>query len=279
VRIVIWMAGLGLASGLPAELAGLSWPPLAVPAGIAATGTLMGLWAMPALRAARPVLLVWAGLSVFGWLSGLITGLAPVAYALHAAPVPVAFLVVNSFKLVSVGLVALACRHYNLGRDALRLRPGDPLASTGLWRLRWVVLGPVVMVAVAALFATGVPAGGGGLAALAWVGIPAWLAYLPVILAGPLVNAAAEEFLYRHAALAALDRTMPVMPAVALSSVLFGLGHLTGNPGGWSGVAYTTIFGLVCAWALVRTRGFCWNLPIHIVGDLGVVVTVMATAN
>jgi membrane protease YdiL (CAAX protease family) len=258
-----------------------------VPVGAAATAALLGLWALcgvvPALRAARPVLLVWAGLSVFGWVSAAVTGWAPVAVALAGAPVPVAFLAVNSFKIVSVGLVALACRRYRLGRRELRLRPGDPLATTGIPRVRWVVLGPVVMLVVAVLFATGMPAGGGGLVRPApgvlLGGLPAWLAYLPVILAGPLVNAAAEEWLYRHAALAALERVMPLGPAVALSSLLFGLGHLTGNPGGWPGVVYTTVFGLVCAWALVRVRGFCWNLPIHVVGDLGVVTVLLATTS
>jgi membrane protease YdiL (CAAX protease family) len=279
VEIVVWVVGLGLASGLPAELAGLVSERLAVPVGVAASAVLLALGAVPWWRAARPVLLGWAGLSVFGWLAAVVTGWAPVAAALDGAPVPVAFLVVNSFKVVSVALVALVCWRYGLGREALRLRRGDPLAATGVPKVRWVVLGPVVMLVVAVLFATGVPAGGGDLVAPSWGGLPAWLALLPICLAGPLVNAAAEEFLYRHATLAALDRVVSVRAAVALSSVLFGLGHLTGNPGGWTGVLYTTAFGLVCAWALVRTRGFCWNLPIHVVGDLGVVTVLLATTS
>ncbi|GAA4219603.1 CPBP family glutamic-type intramembrane protease [Actinocatenispora rupis] len=94
-----------------------------------------------------------------------------------------------------------------------------------------------------------------------------------MFLLGALVNAAAEEFLYRHATAAALRGVTATVPAVLLGSVVFGLGHLTGNPGGVVGVGYTVVFGLVCAAAMVRVRGVAWNLPIHVAGDLGVVLT------
>jgi membrane protease YdiL (CAAX protease family) len=68
-------------------------------------------------------------------------------------------------------------------------------------------------------------------------------------------------------------------PAVLLTSGLFGLAHVTGNPGGLTGVLYTTVFGLVCAHAMTRARGFAWNLPIHFFGDVGVCVSLVALAN
>ena len=64
-----------------------------------------------------------------------------------------------------------------------------------------------------------------------------------------------------------------------LTSAVFGLAHVTGNPGGLPGVLYTTAFGLVCAHAMLRTRGFAWNLPIHFFGDVGVCVTLVALAS
>ncbi len=59
-----------------------------------------------------------------------------------------------------------------------------------------------------------------------------------MILLGTVLNAAAEEFLYRHTAIRALTDAMGVAGAVALTSVVFGLAHLTGNPGGWTGVLF-----------------------------------------
>lgn len=57
---------------------------------------------------------------------------------------------------------------------------------------------------------------------------------------------------------------------------MFGPAHLTGNGGGVTGVLYTMVFGLVCAHAMTRTRGFAWNLPIHVFGDVGVRATLVA---
>jgi membrane protease YdiL (CAAX protease family) len=64
---------------------------------------------------------------------------------------------------------------------------------------------------------------------------------------------------------------------MALTSAVFGLAHITGNPGGLTGVLYTGVFGYVCALAMVRTRGFCWNLPLHIAGDVGILFVLALT--
>ncbi|MGA8117449.1 MAG: type II CAAX endopeptidase family protein [Actinocatenispora sp.] len=274
VRVVLWLAGLILASGILFQITAvvLSMRPALV-VDVAASGALLALWAVtrasPRLRAASPVLLVWAALLVFGWVSGLVMSLPQLTGFRHA-PVPVLFLAVNGVKLVSVGLVAAIAYRYGWTRSDLNLRPGGLRAGTGLrlggHELRWTVAGPLVIVAVLALFAAYLPAG-------ALARLPHLAPWVPVFLLGALVNASAEEFLYRHVPLRALRPAMRVGPAVLLTSVLFGLGHLTGNPGGVVGVVYTTLFGLTCAAAMLRTRGFGWNLPIHVAGDLGVVIS------
>ncbi|HEY3503709.1 MAG TPA: CPBP family intramembrane glutamic endopeptidase [Actinocatenispora sp.] len=176
----------------------------------------------------------------------------------------------SASSATAVALVALLARRLGWGRAALTLRLGDPRATTGLRvagrPVRWTVAGPLAVAAVLALFAFLPPAPPPDR-------LPHVLGWLPVFLLGALVNAAAEEFLYRHATTAALRGVTATVPAVLLGSVVFGLGHLTGNPGGVVGVGYTAVFGLVCAAAMVRVRGVAWNLPVHVAGDLGVVLT------
>lgn len=275
-----WMAGPALGSGLAYEVALVAaGPTVALATGVAATGVLgllavAGRWS-PAIRPAVPALLVWAALSVTGWLGGLLYGQPPVAAALRHAPVAVAFLAVNGVKLVPVALVGLLARRYRWSRTALNLRIGDPRAATGVRiggrTVRWTLAGPLAVVAVLALFALLPPAP-------PLERLPRVAGWLPVFLLGAVVNACAEEFLYRHATMLALRRLATTLPAALLGSVVFGLGHLTGNPGGVAGVGYTTVFGLVCAAAMVRSRGVAWNLPVHVAGDLGVVITAALVA-
>jgi len=247
----------------------------AIAAGVVTTAALLLLWhvagVVRAWAPARAALLVFAAISVTGWASALVTAFPLVGHWLDAAPVAVAFLLVNGLKVISVVLVVLVARHRRWGAAGLDLRLGDPRAPAGplRWGLRWPVAGPVVIALTLVLFATGIPADDLGRT------VP----WLPVIALGALVNASAEEFLYRHAAIRALRETMGRTSAVLLTSGLFGLAHVTGNPGGLTGVLYTTVFGLVCAHAMTRTRGFAWNLPIHFFGDVGVCVTLVAIAN
>lgn len=267
--LIACAAGVLLASGLPAALAGSVSTRMAIAAGLATTLVLGGLWRLTCrvgrLAPARRILAVFALLSVFGWFSALVTVLPPVAHWLDTAPVGLAFLLVNGLKLISVAPLALIVRRWR--PTDLYLRVGDPRAPVGLpgvaRGVRWTVAGPVLIVLVLTLFLTSVPAD-------RMDGLPGALRWLPVFVAAAFVNAAAEEFLYRHAAVAALRDVMTVPAAIALTSVVFGLAHLTGNPGGLTGVLYTGIFGCVCALAMVQVRGFGWNLPLHIAGDVGV---------
>jgi membrane protease YdiL (CAAX protease family) len=262
-KILLWIAGLLLASGLPLQIVSAWTPAAGIAAGITTTVILTVLYALARrsekLAAAAPALLIFAAISVFGWFSGLITSL--IGDWLWAAPVPVGFLVVNALKIVSVVLAAFAAYRLGWGRDDLNLRVGDLNARVKSW-LRWPILGPLVIIVVLALSIAGTPLGNFGQIAV----------WIPVFVAAAVINAASEEFLYRHTAIRAVTDVLSVPGAVVLSSLVFGLSHLSGNPGGWIGVAYTTVYGLVCALAMVQTRGFGWNLTIHIFGDIGIVL-------
>ncbi|GAA1666507.1 hypothetical protein GCM10009765_14970 [Fodinicola feengrottensis] len=262
------MAGIGLAGGLPYEVAS-AWSPYAgFLAGLATTALLLLLYSIaqgnPRLAPAAGALAIFASLSVFGWFGTVVTAIPAVADWLATAPVPLAFLVVNATKFGSVVPAAVVAYKRGWTRDELNLRIGN-LNARAVGPLRWPVVGPAVIVVVLALFLVGTH------------GYETVVPWVPVILLGTVLNAAAEEFLYRHTAIRALTDAMGVAGAVALTSVVFGLAHLTGNPGGWTGVLFTTAFGLICALAMVRTRGFGWNLLIHVCGDIGVVLALSLT--
>lgn len=265
--IVLFAAGPLLASGvlMPGSVAAR------IGVGVAATVVLVLLAAFaartPRLAPAGETLWAFAALSVFGWASTAITAIPAVDGWLRAVPVPLAFLVANATKLTSVLPLLLLIRRRGWTRDALMVRPGDPSAPTGIPYVRWPVLGPVVIVVVAALFLSPLPAAAFHLAPV--------LTWLPVMLLGSLVNAVSEELLYRHAVIGTARTVIGTGPAVVLSSAVFGLAHLTGNPGGLTGVLLTAGYGAVCAAAMLRTRGMCWNVPIHVFGDLSIVTTLL----
>jgi membrane protease YdiL (CAAX protease family) len=199
-------------------------------------------------------LAVLSWISVFGWLTLSLTAIGPVHRWLATVPVPYAFTLVAALKYVSVTGALWACHRRD--RHRLHIRVGSPTASTGLR-----------IAAVLALFVTGVEPSGARWAALC--------ALAPIIAMGALLNALAEELMYRHTLISTLAEATSTRVAVTYSSLVFGVGHLTGNPGGLTGLVYTTVFGAVCAWAMLTTRGMCWNLPIHVAGDLGVLYTLL----
>jgi membrane protease YdiL (CAAX protease family) len=239
--------------------------------GVVVSVALAGMWgvARPRRLACAVPLAVLSWISVFGWLTLSLTAIGPVHRWLATVPVPYAFTLVAALKYVSVTGALWACHRRD--RHRLHIRVGSPTASTGLrigpMVLRWTVAGPLLIAAVLALFVTGVEPSEDRWAAVG--------ALAPIIAVGALLNALAEELMYRHTLIATLAETTSTRVAVTYSSLVFGVGHLTGNPGGLTGVVYTAVFGAVCAWAMLTTRGMCWNLPIHVAGDLGVLYTLL----
>lgn len=245
----------------------------AAAAGVLVSAVVGALWAFGHRREllCAPALAVLFWLSVFGWLTLGVTSVEPLSNWIASVPVPYAFVVVAAVKFVSVVGALCACRRGGLSRGALMIAAGRPAGPSGLrlgrMKVRWPVVGPIVIAVVLALFMTSVPASVSRWEALAH--------YALVIVAGSVLNAVAEELLYRHTLIAALRRVTAVRVAVLYSSLIFGVGHLSGNPGGFTGLLFTAAFGAVCAWAMLTTNGMTWNIPIHVAGDIGVQYTLL----
>ena len=78
-----------------------------------------------------------------------------------------------------------------------------------------------------------------------------------------LLNAFAEEFLYRSAL---LPQVLPVLGkgrSLLLVAVWFGLGHFFGVPFGVTGVILTAFGGWVFAKSMVETEGMFWPVFMH----------------
>lgn len=213
-----------------------------------------------------------AALSTFGWVSTLITSRDIVVEWLTGVPPAAAFLAVNATKLASVAVLLLIARICGWSRQSMLLVPGQVNARTGIPGLRWTVAGPVAAVVVAVLFLSDPAVTSRGLEASQIA--DSLLPVLPLLLAGPLVNATAEELLYRHALIPALSPAIGSAAAIVISSVIFGLGHVTGSPGGVTGVLFTLAYGLLSAMAMVQTRGATWNMSMHVVADFAAITAI-----
>lgn len=90
-----------------------------------------------------------------------------------------------------------------------------------------------------------------------------------------VMNAFAEEFLYRSAL---LPQVLPLFgkgASLILVAVWFGIAHYFGVPQGLTGVILTTIGGWIFAKAMVETRGMGWPLFLHFVSDFTVYVVIL----
>jgi membrane protease YdiL (CAAX protease family) len=89
-----------------------------------------------------------------------------------------------------------------------------------------------------------------------------------------LMNAFAEEFLYRAAL---LPQVLPIFgkgASLILVAAWFGIGHYFGVPTGLAGVILATIGGWIFAKGMVETRGLGWPLFLHFVSDFTVYVVI-----
>lgn len=90
-----------------------------------------------------------------------------------------------------------------------------------------------------------------------------------------LMNAFAEEFLYRSAL---LPQVLPLFgkgASLILVASWFGIGHYFGVPTGLTGVILTTIGGWIFAKSMVETRGMGWALFLHFVSDFTVYIIIL----
>jgi membrane protease YdiL (CAAX protease family) len=82
-----------------------------------------------------------------------------------------------------------------------------------------------------------------------------------------IANAVIEEIIFRGILFDAAESQWGVWPAVAITTVLFGLGHLHGYPPGAFGAVLAAVFGLCLACLRVYTGGLGLPIIAHIAAD------------
>jgi membrane protease YdiL (CAAX protease family) len=271
-RVGVWIAVVGLASGLPASaavaagraVAALVLPPIVV-------ALLVGA-AVVFTAVLRPLLLVLAA-SVAGlWMITLLVLL--VGPGMTSWPLAIQILVVNGAKVVPLAGTLAVIWHYRPSRRHLALRVGDWQADSGLrigrHRIDWRWIGPTVAIVVCG--GTITSAAG----AFSPAGLSAALVWLPVYTIAAIVNASAEELMFRHAVNATIGPLMSQWTRITLTSLYFGVTHINGTPSGPVGVLLSAAFGVALALAIEHTRGFCWNWTMHFLADMAIFFALIA---
>jgi membrane protease YdiL (CAAX protease family) len=104
---------------------------------------------------------------------------------------------------------------------------------------------------------------------------------VPTLVAGvcvfSIVNATAEELMFRGAFLSALT-SAGVRPSVALfvQAVYFGLFHYRGVPSGGSGVVLAFVFAVVLGYLKTYSRGLLAPCVAHALTDVSIGLLVLA---
>ncbi|BBY26915.1 CPBP family intramembrane metalloprotease [Mycolicibacterium sediminis] len=220
--------------------------------GVAVTVALLGFGVLLRRRAGcegpADTVLALGAVSVFGWASAIITANGSVAHWISTASLPAVFLVVNSTKLISVAVLLAIAVGYRWSPRRLLVTRGRLDAPTGVPGLRWSVAGPLVIVVVSVFFLTDPAVLDRASGASGLVGV--LVGALPLLVVGPGV-------------------------ALVVSAAVFGVGHVTGSPGGVTGVLFTFVFGLVTGLAMLQNRGTAWNTTIHFFADLAAITSIV----
>ncbi|MEU4639865.1 type II CAAX endopeptidase family protein [Micromonospora sp. NPDC023814] len=154
-------------------------------------------------------------------------------------------------------------------------RPAGGLSSV-LGRVRWRWLGSCLLTAAPAITVMLVGthlllrATGDEMVLLgpldAWVGWPAFVAGLLMVVALVPFQAAAEEYLFRGWLLQAFGTWLrSPWPGMVVQAVLFAAAH------GWGtvwGFADLVVMGLLCGWLTVRTGGLEAAVALHVVNNV-----------
>ncbi len=139
----------------------------------------------------------------------------------------------------------------------LGLRHGDNWSRQG-----WQLLG-VITVITAVVIVLQIPVKKFALSTLPSLIIP--------ILLLSFSNSLAEELIYRHTLVTALDGTRWHRYAPLFSGALFGAAHYFGAPGGAPGVFMAGFLGWLLAKSMQETGGFFWAWLIHFVQDVVII--------
>ena len=76
-----------------------------------------------------------------------------------------------------------------------------------------------------------------------------------------------EELLMRGYLLATLARGLNARWAAVITSVLFGLGHVSNTGEGWVGIVSAVLIALVLAWSVFKTGSLIWAFGFHAAWD------------
>jgi len=173
-------------------------------------------------------------------------------------------------RLIPVALMALTLIGSGIGRRELFLVRGDPSAPASPTRLLqgnktmpWnrVIRGwlPYFVIIITAVLVFQIRPNLDQLSRA--------LIFLPAILLAAVINALAEEFIFRSMLLARLEHVIGAQGAIWMTTGLFGLMHYFGEPGGPFGVLLAGYLGWLAAKTMIETRGFVWALVVHTLGD------------
>ena len=99
-----------------------------------------------------------------------------------------------------------------------------------------------------------------------------WPALVGLAIVFASTNALAEELLFRGLLFASLTREgrLPVVAAVAIQAVVFGLMHLHGFPRGAAGVVLAAIYGLMMGLVRARSGGLVAAWVCHVAVDAAI---------
>jgi len=168
------------------------------------------------------------------------------------------------FTLSGAILVALTLIGSGANRHDLFLAWGNPAAPVHPMRIRWTLLGPIILVVFALVMAP----------YLYLTVDPNFrlteriVRTLPWSLAVATLNAASEEFQFRNILLAHLRAVFGPAENALLTAAFFGLGHYYGQPSGTLGVAMASFAGWIWARSMIDTRGSVWAFVIHMFQDI-----------
>lgn len=279
---VAWTA-LALGSALPAIL----WrqlldepPPLWLPGAQALVLAVLLLVVLRNSSSLGGFVLALLAMQIGLTAVGLVREIPPYARWATAAPRYQDVFVGAVLQLIPGLLMLLTALADGLGRRELFLERGELGARSRIpgtrRRVSWRRLGPLLVAAFTLPLAV----------QLTFTIRPDFdrldnaLALLPVAFAFGAINAVSEELRFRCVLLARLVPVLGAETSLWMTALLFGLPHwYSGNPSGPSGVAMTTLAGLVFAKSMLETRGLFWAWTVHGAGDVVIFAfLVMATS-
>jgi len=132
----------------------------------------------------------------------------------------------------------------------------------------WKVVAPIVAVAAGAIMFVVLAMANGPSATTLLQGLP----LLPAALLFSATNAFSEEVSFRSSLLAPLHQVIGKGPAMAVTSVFFGLAHYAGGVplATLPTVLMTGFLGWWMAKSMLESKGFFWPWFIHLVADIPV---------